>query len=303
MEKDLKKHMERLMDDQSSLAPIETGIKESINSDGHRIKAFIFDIYGTLLVSSSGDINEASFSALNIQQALIDAGYIIHDDIPEGAFNFMLEDFRYTILEYHKKAKSKNIPYPEINIKEVWNDVLNRASDKLWISHKKDSCLEKFILTFEVLSNKVFPMPGMKEVISYLKERNYPLGIISNAQFYTPLIMNYYLRNEKMEETIPPFDPELTVFSYKLNKSKPDNILFKQIIPVLKEKYNIMPSEALFVGNDMLKDIYAANSSGFKTALFAGDRRSLKMRGDSVDSLTPDFIITELAQLKKLITI
>lgn len=303
MGKDLKKHMQQLLDDQSELAPIATGLKERVDHDGCMIKAFIFDIYGTLLVSSSGDINEASFNTVNVQKALIDAGYVIHDDLPEGAFDFMLEDFRFTILEYHKKAKKSGVPYPEINIKNVWADVLQRASDKLWITVRKESCLEKFILTFEVLSNSVFPMPGMAEVIEFFKEKNYPLGIVSNAQFYTPLIMNYYLNNDHLEETVPPFDPDLTVFSYKLNKSKPDNYLFKKIIPVLKEKYDIRPSETVFVGNDMLKDIFTANSAGFKTALFAGDRRSLKMRKDSVENLHPDFVITDLEQLKKLINV
>ncbi|MCF8232391.1 MAG: HAD family hydrolase [Bacteroidales bacterium] len=301
MEKDLKEHMKRLLDDQSPLAPLATDFEEKTELNGSQIKAFIFDIYGTLLVSSSGDIKESTFSELNIQKALIDAGYVIHDDLPEGAFNFMLEDFRFTIFEYHKKAKSQESPYPEINIKEVWKKVLNRAAEKLWITIKQESCLEKFIITFEVLSNKVFPMPGMREIIDELKNLGYPLGIISNAQFYTPLIMNYFLRNEKMEEAIPPFDPELTVFSYQLNKSKPDDFLFRKIIPVLQKKYHIHPEEVVYVGNDMLKDIYAANAAGFKTALFAGDRRSLKLRENSVTNLRPDFVITDLYQLKKLI--
>ncbi|MCF8309550.1 MAG: HAD family hydrolase [Bacteroidales bacterium] len=303
MANDLKEHMKRLLDEQSPLAPLATDFEEKTELNGSHVKAFIFDVYGTLLVSSSGDIKESTFSELNLQKALIDADYIIHDDLPEGAFSFMLEDFRFTILEHHKRAKNKDIPYPEINIKEVWEEVLNRAAEKLWITIKEESCLEKFIITFEVLSNKVFPMPGMREIIDELKKLGYPMGIISNAQFYTPLIMNYFLRNEKLEEAVPPFDPELTVFSYQLNKSKPDDHLFRKIIPVLQQKYSIQPSEVVYVGNDMLKDIYAANAAGFKTALFAGDRRSLKLRENRVSDLSPDFIITELHQLKNLIKV
>lgn len=301
MANDLKKHIKSLLDDQKPLAPMMTGLKERTETNGIQIKALIFDIYGTLLVSSSGDIDESSFNALNLQKALIDANYIIHDDTPEGAFNFMIEDFRYTILEHHKRAKEDAIPHPEINIREVWSEVLERARKKYWITSGKESSLEKFIITFEVLSNNVFPMPGMEEIIRHCQEQGIPLGIVSNAQFYTPLIMNYYLHNEKLEETVPPFDPDLTVFSYQYNKSKPDDYLFRKIIPVLREKYRIEPAEAVFVGNDMLKDIYTANSAGFKTALFAGDKRSLKMREDSVNNLHPDFVLTDLQQIKKLI--
>lgn len=301
MAEDLKEHIKNLLGEQKPMNPLMTGLKERVKKDGIQVKALIFDIYGTLLVSSSGDIQEKTFNATNLQKALIDASYILHDDMPEGAFNFMIEDFRFTILEHHKRAKQNKIPYPEINIREVWSEVLARAEKKYWITSRKESSMEKFIITFEVLSNNVYPMPGMEEIIRHCQKLGIPMGIVSNAQFYTPLIMNFYLHNEKLEETVPPFAPELTVFSYQYNKSKPDVYLFRKILPVLREKYHIEPSETVFVGNDMLKDIYTAKSAGFKTALFAGDKCSLKMRKDSVNNLHPDFVITDLQQIKKLV--
>ena len=43
----------------------------------------------------------------------------------------------------------------------------------------------------------------------------------------------------------------------------------------------------------------AAGKAGFKTALFAGDMRSLRLRRDDpeVENIKPDFIIDDLAQL------
>ena len=43
-------------------------------------------------------------------------------------------------------------------------------------------------------------------------------------------------------------------------------------------KNGVAPGEVLYVGNDMLNDVYAAGQVGFRTALFAGDQRSLRMR-------------------------
>jgi len=282
------------------MLPHSTGVKEQILSK-YAPKVIIFDIYGTLLVSASGDVDQSDINVKNLQRALIDSGFIIFDDIPQGAFEFITADFRYTILEHHKKKKEKGVPFPEINISEVWNDVLERAENKLWIKKGNNACIKQFVVTFEVLSNKVYPMPGMQEIINDFKQKGIPLGIVSNAQFYTPLIMNHYLNNESGEETIPPFDPDLTVFSFKLGKGKPDSFLYKILIPALKKKYKAKPSEVLFVGNDMLNDIYAAKKAGFKTALFAGDKRSLRWRKDKVGDLKPDIIITDLQQLKKLI--
>ena len=53
----------------------------------------------------------------------------------------------------------------------------------------------------------------------------------------------------------------------------------------------------------MYKDIYPAQQVGFKTALFAGDMRSLRLREDKaeVQGLHPDYIITHLEQMNKII--
>ena len=60
-----------------------------------------------------------------------------------------------------------------------------------------------------------------------------------------------------------------------------------------------MEHAVLYVGNDMLNDIYPAAKAGFKTALFAGDSRSLRLRKDKPKCkyLSADIVITDLIQL------
>ncbi len=64
-------------------------------------------------------------------------------------------------------------------------------------------------------------------------------------------------------------------------------------------KIPLQPQEVLFIGNDMLNDIYGAQQMGFKTVLFAGDQRSLRWRKDHqlTQGLKPDFIINDLMQI------
>ena len=157
---------------------------------------------------------------------------------------------------------------------------------------------------FELLSNKIYPMPGMKEIVRYFRERDFPLGIVSNAQAYTPAFMNYFLNGKYMEGVnIEPFDPDLCVFSFNLQKAKPDTLLFESLVGPLKEKYGLGPEDAVFVGNDMLNDIYPAAAVGFKTVLFAGDKRSLRLREGHplVKGLKADYVITDLEQLREII--
>jgi putative hydrolase of the HAD superfamily len=49
----------------------------------------------------------------------------------------------------------------------------------------------------------------------------------------------------------------------------------------------------------MLNDIFPAKITGFQTALFAGDKRSLRRRTDDprCRNLKPDLVVTDLGQL------
>ena len=61
----------------------------------------------------------------------------------------------------------------------------------------------------------------------------------------------------------------------------------------------IQPRHALFVGNDMRNDVLPAHRAGFKTALFAGDKRSLRRRKNDPDcrNAAPDLVLTDFNQL------
>ncbi|MBW2644225.1 MAG: hypothetical protein JRC89_12900 [Deltaproteobacteria bacterium] len=56
---------------------------------------------------------------------------------------------------------------------------------------------------------------------------------------------------------------------------------------------------AIYFGNDMLNDIYTAKKAGFKTGLFAGDTRSLRLRENDpkCKDLSADIVITDLVQI------
>jgi putative hydrolase of the HAD superfamily len=297
-----KEYIRKLLDKQDPILPIPTHVAPDFKHDP-AIRAVLFDIYGTLLISESGDIDQTELSNENLKQALDAAGIITHPEI-ENVPDHILSDFRYTIRVCHEAARMNKIPFPEIDILSIWKIVLIHARRKKLVTYTDDADILLLTCVFEFLSNRVSPMPGLKETISWLQNKDMPLGIVSNAQFYTPVLMNYFLsENISLKERVKGFDRELTVLSYKFGKAKPDHTLYEELIPTLKWKFGIAPSEVLFVGNDMLKDIYASRQAGFKTALFAGDKRSLRLRTDDdrLNSCKPDYIITKLDQLLSII--
>lgn len=302
MELSFKTDIKKWLDNLEPLEPLKTDFCPNLKTD-RLAKAVIFDIYGTLLISSSGDIDQATFTEENMKKALVAGGYVSENTKPE-TYSFLLKMLPVKVASNQKEIIACGHPYPDIDVFKVWDEMLAEAENRGFIKCSGAESIADTIIVFEILSNKVSPMPGMKEILLQLKSKNIPLGIVSNAQFYTPIIMNYYLTDSFSSlQDIEYFDPEISVFSFKELRAKPDVELFKRITESLKNKYGILPKEAVFVGNDMLKDIYTAKKAELRTVLFAGDERSLRLRenDESVKGLFPDFIITELKQLLDIV--
>lgn len=288
-----------------ALTPIDTNLDEKLGKSAP-IKACIFDIYGTLIISASGDIDKTEFSEKSIQHALEQANIQTTTDPGTSKpflYEYLLDEFRNTIKEKHKKMKDQGTQYPEVDYTEIWKTVLKQAAEKKLIVLSPESDPQVFTFLFELMNNKIYPMPDMLTTLQELRSNNIPLGIVSNAQFFTPIILNYFINGYVGErEELDGFQPDLVEYSYKQHISKPDVRLFEKIREQLIAKYQINANQTLYIGNDMLNDIYPAQKAGFQTALFAGDQRSLRLREDlpEIKSIQPDFIIKELKTIVKI---
>lgn len=299
------KNIIKWLENLEELKPVPTGIPPQLNKiEG--IKAVIFDIYGTLLVSASDDVEKARTYLPNLRVALIEAGYLIlkkqENEIHE-ALEFMLGLFVSNIKRHHFRRRKRGVKFSEVNIRHIWLEVLNMAIRNHLIAKTAESKPDNLAIVFDLLSNKIYPMPHLKLVIQQLENSGMHLGIVSNAQFYTPIVLNYLLSGSLGEKDfVQHFDPSLLVFSYHVQKAKPDFGLFERLLKTLKTKYGILPSEAVYIGNDMFKDIFPARKCGMKTVLFAGDQRSIRLREDhpEVAAITPDAVITSLDQIPAL---
>ncbi len=268
-----------------SLAPIPTGLKPG-GQLAIPVKGVLFDIYGTLFISESGDISIAEENS-RISDDLTDLLRKYHIDTPPG---IILKSFFNTIRATHQRLRAKGVDHPEVEIDLIWSEVLGINN----LQSVRDYAVE-----FELLSNPVYPMPHLKEILVHCKNSCIPMGIISNAQFYTPLLFNWYLGSE-LEDL--GFFSDLIIFSYQAGYAKPSGVLFDIAVDRLS-KYNINPQSVVYVGNDMLNDVYPANQVGFQTALFAGDARSLRLRDDDprCRALSANLVITDLIQLAEYI--
>ena len=296
-------HISDLLDKYQNLGPLPTGLLPRIHGADHRPKALLFDLYGTLMISASGDIDK---SRLNPDD-LMEAAQILHLPFPTTPdfFTGLLDLYRREIITKKEKLLwSSDSKYPEIDIIEIWTCILQKlATDKMIAAMPSKSEVKNIALVFEICTNPTAPMPEMREIILALRASGIRRGIISNAQFYTPILCRYFLTGQwdgrpNLREW---FNPLLSFFSYRECRSKPDPQLFQEMCAGLAQ-YAIRPEEALFIGNDVLKDLLPAAAVGLQTVLFAGDARSLRLHAEdpAAARFQADYVITELRQLKEI---
>ncbi|HOV38595.1 MAG TPA: HAD family hydrolase [Spirochaetales bacterium] len=261
--------------------PVSEEVLESFRSRVPRLNGsflqypvILFDIYGTLFQSGSGDIGV--FEQYREGRCAL---------FPRGELFLLQERFASAVRDRHKK-QGKTVEVPEVQVEEIWAELQNLDLE----------AAREFALRFELSVNPVYPMPGAKELFGLLQKRGIILGLVSNAQFFTPCYFEAFF-SVSLEEM--GFREDLCVFSFQAGEAKPSLQLFRFAAEVLL-KYGFKAENCLYIGNDLLNDVWAPVQMGFKTALFAGDARSLRLHPEDprCKDLFPDYLLEGFEELK-----
>lgn len=291
---------ERFQTLSTPLKPIDTETLPILH-ELQDIRVIAYDFYGTLFISGVGDIgiDDGHANAELLLKTLENSGIKILDS-SAGTKGFKI--YNEVVEKQIQSLKKEGKEYPEPDIRTVWNDVLDEMQNKELITYSnKDSLAEVVSVEFEARMNPVWPMEDTIDTLTYFKEKGLTQGIISNSQFYTPIVLEA-LTGHSLHEL--GFEKDLLHWSFEENLKKPGLQFYKDFIDKLDAfDDTLSPSNVLYVGNDMLKDVYPAHHLGMKTALFAGDKRSLKWRKDDdrCRDILPELVITTLSQLKECV--
>jgi len=252
------------------------------------IRAVVFDVYGTLVMSGCGDIGTTQTASTGspFEDAWRAAG-LAPDSRPEDGPDALSA----LIRQDHAASRDAGVDHPEVDILAIWQRLLDAqglASD--------DALRRRLAIEYELRTNPVWPMPGLGETLRALADRELVLGIVSNAQFYTPLMLRAFLGRplDKLG-----FDEACCAWSYRQGVAKPSTAVYAPALDGLRDRHGISAAEVLYIGNDMRNDVRPAQALGCRTALFAGDARSLRLRRDDpgMDGVRPDRMITALPQV------
>ncbi|MGO9411344.1 MAG: HAD family hydrolase [Spirochaetia bacterium] len=259
---------------------VPTGVTD-LGSLPRKPRAVLFDVYGTLLIRI-GDLHPRHAA----QQRGVEAITRRHR-LPTTASKLMA-DLQSLISQRHAAQRALGKENPEVSIESIWAGLFpDRPPDEL----------RGMIVEYELATHPAWQMPGCLSLLRALARRETVLGIISNAQFYTPLFLHALLGVD-LEDL--GFGSPLCLYSCDFGIAKPEEALFNLARQRLREA-GLRPEEVLMAGNDQQNDVEPAAKAGFMTVLAALDGRSYAPARGSPGLPRPDAVIRRLRSLVALI--
>lgn len=275
-------------------------------------RAVLWDVYGTLLALSAVDLEDFITKKETMRGTfrLTAREFGLEKFLDGDPAETLMELYFQEIESTHRRKRSRGVFSPEVNIERTWLRILKKLESRGYrpkINRGEtglDLALRVAYFFDDVYQTKVL-YAGARQTLESVKGLGLRQGIISNAQFYTPIALNMLLRRAGSRGADPMrdlFDRRLVFFSYRLGVSKPNPLAFECTRERLR-RMGIEPARVLYVGNDVLNDMVPARRVGFKCVLFAGDRESLTMREDRPEcaGFEPDGVIKSLPQLLKIV--
>jgi putative hydrolase of the HAD superfamily len=239
------------------------------------IRAVAFDVNGTLVRILTDDGDEQIFRAA--------AHFLTYQGI--DLHRHELRDLYFQIMKEQLRASPET--YPEFDAAGIWRGIIDDHATEFTraLPAGKLQQLPLFLaeMTRGVSRRRLGLYPYVLEVLDVLRARG-PLAIITDAQ-------SAYARGELHKVgLLDYFDP--IIVSGDLGYRKPDRRLFQAAL----DGMGIAAGNALYVGNDMYRDIYGAREAGLTTVMFDSDQGQKTYR-----DCQPDYTITDFRDLLQIL--
>lgn len=238
------------------------------------IRGIIFDVNGTLIDILTDEGDESIYRAIG--HYLSYQGIYLHRG--------QVRDLYYAIMDKQRRA-STQVHY-EFDAVQIWHEFLEvNSAAAAALPPAKLAQMPLFLAEmYRGISRRRLQLyPEVKAVLDELHPR-FKLAVLSDAQ-------SAWARPEMRAVEIESyFDPIIISGDYGFRK--PDRRLFEAALAGM----GLDAEDAVFVGNDLYRDIFGAGQLRMKTVFFAPDRVITPM-----DGVDPDYIIYQLSELPRAI--
>ena len=277
------------------------------------IRAVTWNVYGTLLRITDGDLLFLPQQELRMQVALEKTlkEFNMWQSMsrkPGAPWEYMLSQYKDVFEEMQLTVPAKKGDAGQVSSTKLWRKLISRLEQKEYQYDEDfygdaDDYAEKVAFFFHSCLQGVAAMEKGAAVVKAVADAGLAQGLLADGQSFSLVQL---LRAFQATTKLPPlsrlFTPGCVVLSHDLGVRKPSRTLFATAAEAFGQ-IGLTPSEVLYVSNRLRDDLTVAKQVGFRTALFAGDKNTVQAAADDLmqRELRPDRLLTELTQIRNLL--
>ena len=235
------------------------------------LKAVLFDINGTINEIWTNETDDAVYRTvanyLSYQGVLIPADVLKRD---------------FFDINRHQRETSEEL-YPEFDAVGIFEKIVDRYATSYTHhlpKHKRELLAQTAAEVFRAATRSHLSLyPDVEKTLTALQKK-YRLGALSDGQ-------EVWAIPELNAVGLSDFFEHVLVSSH-YGYRKPDPRLFKKLL----KKMHLDPNEAVYVGNDMYRDVYGAQGVGLKTVFFRSNQGE-----QTFPDAKPDYVISRFSKL------
>jgi FMN phosphatase YigB (HAD superfamily) len=277
-----------------------------------KVRAVLWNVYGTLLSVSGGDLvfeHPTPFIMNNALDKTIQEFkmWASMSRKPGQPSDYLGQVYRQLLGE-QRAVPGGGERHPEVAADRLWEGILKRLLQK---DYKFDAGFfgalneysRKVAYFFHASLQATACYRHAAEALRHVAAAGLTQGLLADGQCFTCVQLQRGLAAQdpelKLDEVL---DSDLRIFSHEVRGRKPSERLFRQAVTALAEK-GIEPSEVLHVGSRIGADLVPARRLGMGTALFARDRASLQATPDQLrePNTRPDVLLTKPSQIAEVV--
>lgn len=235
------------------------------------IKGIVFDINGTLTDIHTNECHDDVYRV--ISNLLSYQGILLAPHVVKDLYFKIMKEQRAAHAELH----------PEFDVIAIFREIVTQHATDFTRSLPTKKVEQLPILlaeTYRAASRfRLQLYPGVMDTLRQLQPK-YRLSAITDGQ------VAHALPELNAVGLSGIFDP--IIVSGSFGYRKPDERLFTAVLTAMK----MQPSDVLFVGNDMCRDVFGGQKIGMKTVFFKSNQGTQEKAG-----VQPDYIIYNFPEL------
>jgi hypothetical protein len=277
-----------------------------------QVKAVLWNVYGTLLTLTGGDLFFEHPQPFVMDLALDKAvqefkmwGSMSRK--PGQPADHLGQIYRNVLIE-QRSSHLDGEKYPEVASDRLWEAIVKKLLQK---DYKFDAGFygslnefsRKIAYFFHASLQGTAAYPGAAAALHHVRAAGLDQGLLGEGQCFTLLQLQRGLSAQDPDVRLDDLLTEgLVVLSAERRARKPSERLYRPALDLLEAR-GIEAAEVLVVGPRITHDVIAAKRLGMRTALFAGDKASLQAAPEQLKdpSSRPDVLLTDLPQIADVV--